>query len=233
MNKIPILKLAVSFDVGLLQRDLKFCLKESWSAHYNQQSYSGDWSIISLRSADGNPQNVNAISFNSEFQDTSLLYRCPYFKMVLDSFLCDKSSVRLMNLAAGASIKEHADLDLSFQSGILRLHIPIQTNEAVEFYVDNQRVVMNEGECWYGNFELPHKVFNKSEEDRIHLVIDCLRNDWLDQLFVNSGFDLANEIQKEEQVYSQEQITQMIAEFERMNTETSLKLAKELKTKLL
>jgi hypothetical protein len=38
---------------------------------------------------------------------------------------------------------------------------------------------MKEGECWYLNFNLPHRVKNSGTADRIHLVIDCVVNDWL------------------------------------------------------
>ena len=38
---------------------------------------------------------------------------------------------------------------------------------------------MAEGECWYLNFSLPHKVANNGDKDRIHLVVDCMLNHWL------------------------------------------------------
>jgi hypothetical protein len=50
-----------------------------------------------------------------------------------------------------------------------------------------QRVVMNEGECWYNDFNLPHSVANHGTTDRVHLVIDCVLNDWLRALFAASG----------------------------------------------
>ena len=38
---------------------------------------------------------------------------------------------------------------------------------------------MQEGEAWYLNFNLPHRVKNGSSSDRLHLVMDCTVNDWL------------------------------------------------------
>ena len=38
---------------------------------------------------------------------------------------------------------------------------------------------MAEGECWYVNVNLKHWVENQSATDRIHLVIDCVVDDWL------------------------------------------------------
>ena len=42
---------------------------------------------------------------------------------------------------------------------------------------------MKEGEAWYLNFNLKHSVVNRSAEDRVHLVIDCVLNDWLREFF--------------------------------------------------
>ena len=36
---------------------------------------------------------------------------------------------------------------------------------------------MGEGECWYINFNLPHRIHNRGTTDRVHLVIDCVLND--------------------------------------------------------
>jgi aspartyl/asparaginyl beta-hydroxylase (cupin superfamily) len=62
---------------------------------------------------------------------------------------------------------------------MVRLHIPIITDPRIDFFVNNRKVVMNEGECWYINFNLPHRVYNNSDIDRVHLVIDCVVNDWV------------------------------------------------------
>src|SRR5205085_10556644 len=90
-------------------------------------------------------------------------------------------------LAAGSKIREHRDLNLGDETGEVRLHIPIVTNPAVEFFLDGVRIVMNEGECWYLNFSLPHRVDNRGVTDRIHLVIDCQVNDWLRELIESDG----------------------------------------------
>jgi mannose-6-phosphate isomerase-like protein (cupin superfamily) len=112
-----------------------------------------------------------------------VLERCPYIREVLASFHCPLKLVRFLKLSAGSNIKEHSDFDLSFEDGEVRVHIPIQTNPQVEFVVDGERLPMGEGECWYINFNLPHRIHNGGETDRVHLVIDCVLNDWLRGLF--------------------------------------------------
>jgi len=59
----------------------------------------------------------------------------------------------------------------------IRIHIPVVTNSEVEFYLDEERMDLKEGECWYMNFNLLHRVSNNGDADRIHLVIDAGVND--------------------------------------------------------
>ena len=46
---------------------------------------------------------------------------------------------------------------------------------------------MAEGELWFLNFNKYHSVDNRSRVDRIHLVVDCVINDWLRQLLEGSA----------------------------------------------
>ena len=39
---------------------------------------------------------------------------------------------------------------------------------------------MGEGEAWYLNLNLRHSVVNSGPTPRVHLVIDCVVDDWLD-----------------------------------------------------
>ena len=87
-----------------------------------------------------------------------------------------------MRLTPGSVIKEHADLDLSVEDGTARIHIPVTTNEHVEFYLNRSRVVMPVGTVWYLRLSDPHSVHNKGDTDRVHLVIDASVNDWIRDL---------------------------------------------------
>jgi hypothetical protein len=65
----------------------------------------------------------------------------------------------------------------------------VATNPEVEFYVSGERIVMREGEAWYINFNLPHRIYNGGGTDRIHLVIDCEVNDWVRSVFYARSFE--------------------------------------------
>jgi hypothetical protein len=169
----------MSFDPDRLKQDLNRISPEQWVPHFNTGYYEGEWSGVALRSVGGSaaalyPDPAAQIAF----ADTPLLDTCKYIQSVLASFKCGMESVRLLRLSAGSRIREHKDHKLSLEDGLMRIHIPISTDPRVEFFVNNIRLVMDEGECWYINFNLPHRVYNPSDKERVHLVIDCVVNEW-------------------------------------------------------
>lgn len=226
---MPVLKyirLPFDFDVPLLQQEVNQLARQHWQLHYQTRHYEGNWSAIPLRSVDGRSDDIFISPLpNTEYKDTAILQNAPYLQQVLSFFQCPLLAVRLLKLEAGATIKEHKDADLAFEKGEIRVHIPVQTNNAVEFYLDKERMQLQEGECWYMNFNLPHSIYNKSNTDRIHLVIDAVVNDWVKDLFQQPGL-LRKET--EEPGHDEETKRKIIANLRQMNTETSNRLADEI-----
>ncbi len=81
----------------------------------------------------------------------------------------------LINLVAGKKIDGHHDLG-DYLGMARRLHIPIVTNEYVDFTINDESINMKSGECWEINNNRFHSVNNKSTQDRIHLLVDILPN---------------------------------------------------------
>ena len=177
-------RLSLAFDAPSLMADLAQISVEDWGAHFNAEYHDGGWTGVALRAVVGSavalyPEPVP----EAAYADTPLLAALPRFRDVLDQFHCPLQSVRLLRLAAGSRIREHRDFGLGFDQGVIRLHVPLRTGPDVEFYLDGARVAMGEGECWYLDFGLPHRVQNHGTTDRIHLVLDCEVNDWLTACF--------------------------------------------------
>lgn len=232
------LRLNQCFDAASMQEECVRLEAGNWQLHYNEANYSGNWTVLPLRAMGGKPEHLfalhsNGLQASQSFEDTPLLAQCPYIKTLLDSICCEKTAVRLMKLHAGAAIKPHQDYALSFEEGEARLHIPVFTNPQVEFFVQQERVMMNEGECWYLNLSLTHHVKNLGMTDRVHLVVDCIVNDWLTSEFANpelfqkhiSDAENAAEHTKEEQL-------KIIEELKKMNTATSLSMAEKMEREL-
>lgn len=224
---IKYLKLPFHFSPAKLQQEVQN-LQAGWLAHYNQRDYEGMWTALPLRSIGGSVQNVLAgAGDDAEFADTLLMQQCPYLKEVVDTLQCEKLAVRLLNLQAGAIIKEHKDAELNFEGGEARIHVPVMTNEDVAFFIDDERVVMNEGECWYANFNMKHRVTNAGKTDRIHLVIDCKVNDWLHELFAGNTIEIKKKVPAPPKHTAAEKAL-IIQSLRAMNTEASLRMADEM-----
>jgi len=183
-------RLALRFDAERLKSDLSRLSTGAWTPHFNASFFEGDWSGIALRaSASDRGLYAESAGASESFADTEALAACPYFQEVLAAFQCPLKSVRLLRLAAGSIIREHSDFDLGEQLGEVRLHVPVVTNAQVEFYLAGKRVAMYAGESWYLDLSLPHRVQNRGGSERVHLVLDCVLNEWLYDLIRNAPPD--------------------------------------------
>ena len=158
-----------------------------------------DWTAISLYGYGPKVTDIlkpgvfkSSVQIDEKLQWTSLKTATPLqpiFKL-LENLPCEFERVRFMKLAAGTIIGRHSDKidkDLGFDDGqIMRIHIPIRTNDDVVFslYESPRAKVAYEynlktGHYYYMDVTKPHAVRNMSEVDRIHLVVDCYVNDSL------------------------------------------------------
>lgn len=185
MNKTR--KLPIEIDLKTVKEDLARLVAEDWTPHFNTQYYEGDWSGAALRAAAGAHVPLYADPTAESYVDTELLTRCPAVTSVLTKFHCETETVRFLRLGPGAVIRDHRDYKLSLEDGLARVHIPIKTSSKVEFYLDGELLDMKEGEAWYLNFNLYHSVRNNGDEERVHLVIDCVVNDWFRQFFTTEA----------------------------------------------
>ena len=188
------LRLPFHFDAVRLQEELARIPPEAWVPHFNKREYEGEWSGVPLRSVGGVEGGIYPDPTGRErYADTPLLARHPVFREVLSAFRCPVGSARLLKLAAGARIREHTDYNLGFEDGEVRLHVPIVTHPDVAFFLSGQRVVLRPGECWYLDFNRPHRVENPTSTDRVHLVMDCVVDDWLRAVFADAVAKQARE----------------------------------------
>lgn len=230
MEVIKYIRLPFLFDVNKLQLEVQQLLDEKWLLHYQTMHYEGAWSAIPLRSVGGKPDDVIISPLDdAEYADTIFLQKSKYLQEVLHTFKCPLRAVRLLKLDAGAIIKEHRDAELNFERGEVRIHVPVITNGKVEFFLDNEKFHMKEGECWYMNFNLLHSIYNNGDTARIHLVIDAVVNDWTKELFSKPGLE-KKEI--EEPGFDDNTKRQIIEQLRGLNTETSIRLAEEMESSL-
>lgn len=181
-------KLPISFDPERLADDAASFRPDEWVPHFNIHNYQGEWSVVPLRAVKGGTLSIYPDPNAAEgYIDTEQMSRCGYVSEVLAALECETETVRFMKLAAGAMIRRHRDYALGLEDGVCRIHIPVTTNPEVDFMLSDERVAMAPGEAWYLNVNNYHSVENRGTTDRIHLVADCVANEWLRTMIENSA----------------------------------------------
>src|SRR3569833_2209238 len=144
--------LPLAFDPAGLASDLGGLSGIAWTSHFVEQNYQGDWSVIALRAPAAARHPIQMIVSDpscAEIIDTPARAASPYFRLVLAAFACPLLAVRLMRLAPGSVIKDHHDHDLSFEQGTVRIHVPVITNEGVDFRLNGSPCRMPAGSAGY------------------------------------------------------------------------------------
>ena len=173
-------RLPLSFDAAAMAREAAALRADAWTSHFNADYHDGGWSGIALRAPGGDASRLYPDPHGQQpYVDTPLRAACPVVDDALRRFGEGLRSARLLKLAPGSCIREHRDYGLSLENGEARLHVPISSEAGVEFYLDGELMPMEPGECWYLDLDRPHRVQNLGRSDRVHLVLDCVADDWL------------------------------------------------------
>lgn len=161
----------------------------------------------------------------TEFQPNRILKVSPQLSAIYEAIRSEKETYRIHVLKAGARIRRHRDIGRNYQNGIVRIHIPVKYPSGIKTILNDNIVHWNEGECWYMDLDLPHEIINDSDEDRVHLVMDCKRNSWWEKIFDETGLSIE---QSPYQGMSLEELTDMRSMLEAMDSEASRKMIDDL-----
>lgn len=172
-------RLPVTVDLPLLLQALAGIEDDRWQGHFNSAYHNGGWSGVALISA------ADALTELSPGREGPLRrtpwLKDPRWRQALCGWPLQIVSARLLRLAAGGRIHEHCDYDLGGPDSDLRLHLPLLSPPDVDFWLDGQIIPMMAGECWFLDLARPHRVANRSDRSRVHLVLDCRPGPWLEQ----------------------------------------------------
>ena len=141
--------------------------------------HKGEWTGVAIHSAGGVQSAAPSFPSLEHYEFTAEADYAPYLKDILLSLPFPLQVVRVLWLPPGGMIGTHFDFDTNFQFGLIRAHIPLQTNPDVEFLISGGRYDMQVGEFWYGDFSKPHRVTNHGSQVRLHAVVDMEINDEL------------------------------------------------------
>lgn len=160
----PFFQLPVLFDVARLQAEVAALPAEAWVPHPDGIPGNSAARLISVDGAEGD-------GMHGQMLPTRWLEAMPYARQALAGFGVVWSRSRLMRLAPGVGVPEHADINYHWHTRV-RIHIPVFTRPEVRFHCDGQAVHMAAGEAWIFDNWRRHHVENAAPAERIHLVAD-------------------------------------------------------------
>lgn len=160
----PFYQIPILFDSERLQAEVAALPPEAWVPH--PDGIPGN-TAARLITVDGGDNDAHL----GEMRPTRWLSALPYVQQILAGFGVVWSRSRLMRLAPGVDVPEHADINHHWHTRV-RLHIPVFTEPAVRFHCDGDTVHMAAGEAWIFDNWRRHRVENGASRDRIHLVAD-------------------------------------------------------------
>ena len=162
------IKLDKEFDVSRMTEEVRLIISEMPSAAFIY------YSAIEL--LDGEVEDPAGFGW-----DDPMLKGCSYFQEAFRFIETEIASIRLMRLGAGEEIKEHSDpmLDACHRE-VVRLTVPIISDENTTFWLNGTVVPMQPGETWYLKLSERHRVQNSGPVERVNMSIDVMWNDWLE-----------------------------------------------------
>lgn len=178
------LKLPFHFDVHLIMKEINSIPKNEFIELYSINIAKGSVQALHLIEP---VRHVNADQ-KVPFKPTTRLQQLNYLQTIMNTFPSRKETYRIHKLMPGGEIRKHRDVCMNFEEGLFRVHIPVQTNEKSIFNLFGENLHMRPGECWYLDIDLEHYVQNHGELERIHLIMDCQRNEWWDNIFEKAGY---------------------------------------------
>jgi Aspartyl/Asparaginyl beta-hydroxylase len=170
-------KLNTTFDSVKLFEDY-----QSIISNYKTTAHTTDsaWKGISLVSSTGATSDI--VLFPGQYKETLAIKSTPYIKSIIDSLECEKKRVRLMQLLPGHTLNWHIDKVETGGCYITRFHIPIITNDNVLSQVSHSSYFFGPGEFGFIDTAFPHRVGNLGTEVRIHLIIELVLNNFVQNL---------------------------------------------------
>lgn len=160
----PFFQLPVLFDASRLAAEVAALPSEAWAPHPDRIPGNSAVRLITVNGAETD-------THHGQMLPTPWLKAMPYVQQVLAGFGVVWGRSRLMRLAPGVGVPEHADINHHWHTRV-RMHIPVATTPKVRFHCDGQTVHMAAGEAWIFDNWRRHHVENGADVERIHLVAD-------------------------------------------------------------
>lgn len=177
-------KLKVDFNFKAIKNE---CLElANFTELYASDLSKKNMKALSLISFNGNSYNFRSLPGCNDFLPTWALSTAPAIENLLKKLPGKLFAVRLLELSGRSSLEKHLDYGVGLSYGIIRIHLPIISNEKVIFKIEDESLHLDEGSLWFTDISRYHSVINSSKKTRLHLVIDLCLNQNYERIFPKS-----------------------------------------------
>lgn len=171
----------ITIDSTRLVADYERIADGTWTNQNRYRSDTTNWKGISLYSLNGESDDLRC-SDRPITKKTPAGQQCPYIcDELLTQFGAKPLRVAFYRLTANTSVGTHKDYGQNRTMGMVRIHIPVVTNEKVTMTVEDNQYFFDVGEAWYFDASCWHSVKNDWDQDRIHLIADFYPSPGLDK----------------------------------------------------
>lgn len=145
---------------------------------------------IFLRAAQRKPDSPIPVEDTHASARTVLAEKFPNIMAWIEAFARDQnaqlSRVLLAKLQPQGQVYRHHDHGEYYRVRD-RYHLVLQSAKGSPMVCGQESVVMKPGEVWWFDNKKPHEAFNRSDEQRIHLIFDLLSHTQVSQTYQTSA----------------------------------------------
>ena len=140
-----------------------------YKPHYDTETRPLRWSLLNLRDILEEAEKGKYYDLFDGDEITQQINKKLY------NFYGDGKIVRMIltKLKPNSKIEPHIDYGKSLKI-CHRIHIPLATNQNVIFWINGEEKNLKENEMWEIDNSKKHAVYNNSNLNRIHLIVDFL-----------------------------------------------------------
>ncbi len=126
-------------------------------------------------------RNTNVLTYTAPWTERWSHLLLPAIEPLLHARYGDGEIIRscLVNLLPEGRVLEHKDDTEEILLHTHRVHLPIKTNPDVDFVIEDVVFKLDYGHLYEFSNQVFHYVLNRSQENRVHLILDYMEHDVL------------------------------------------------------
>ena len=162
----------IALDQRRLARDVATCLKFSGSNEHYSEFYIGNWKTYVIWNSSGDDADGVVHEVPGAIRPTARGDSLPYVgELIREHFHLERLALARVHILGDGVLIPHRDY-VELDKNLLRVHVPLQTNERCLHSEQDTAFVMGQGEVWDLYAGNTHSAVNFSPVPRVNLCLD-------------------------------------------------------------